>query len=187
MTHLQPFDVDANNLGLYTVNVDRTGIPPGVYGAELTVTSSVNTTSVSVLMSVVAEGAGGDVGRVYLLLIQPETGDVTAQAEATSNDGQYQFQFQGIDPGTYELSAGSDTDNDLFICDAGEACGSNLTADQPTLIDLNTDLEDIDFPVEFLISIPTINANSLQSNGKVTPQRRATSIHDRKIPNEKFN
>jgi serine protease len=72
-------------------------------------------------MSVVAEGADGDVGRVYILLIDPDSGEVTAQTEAASNSGQYQFQFANIAPGSYQLSAGSDSDNDLFICDAGEA------------------------------------------------------------------
>jgi serine protease len=182
-----PVEVDANNLGLYAVNVDRTGVPAGVYGGEVVITSNVNTTSVSILMSVVDQDSGGDVGKIYLLLIDPQTGEAAAQAEATSNNGQYQFQFQDIDAGSYELSAGSDTDNDLFICDAGEACGSYLTADQPILIDLKTDLDDIDFPVEFLISIPTINANALQSNAKVTPQRRATSNHDRKKSYEIFD
>lgn len=184
---VQPVDIDANNLGLYSVNVDRTGVPAGVYGAELIVTSSVNTTTVSVLMSVMTDGSGGDVGKVYLLLIDPQTGDTTAQAESTSSNGEYQFQFQDVDPGTYELSAGTDTDNDLFICDAGEACGSYLTADQPILIDLNTNLEDIDFPLEFLISIPTINANALESNGKATSLRRRISNHDRKTPYEIFD
>ena len=182
---VEPVEVDANRLGMYSVNVDRTGVPTGVYRAELTITSSVNTTSVSVLMSVAAESTGGDVGSVYLLLIDPQTEDVNAQAQATSNNGQYQFQFQGVDPGSYQLIAGSDTNNDLFICDASEACGSYLTADQPILIDLNTDLEGIDFPVEYLISIPTINANSVKSNAKVNPQPRAASIYDRKTPNEK--
>ena len=168
---VEPVDVDANNLGLYSVIVDRTGIPAGVYGGELTIISSVNTTSVSVLMSVVDQNSGGDVGRVYLLLLDPQTGEISAQAEATSNNGEYQFEFRGIDSGTYELSAGSDTDNDLFICDAGEACGSYLTADQPILIDLNADLEGIDFPLEFLISIPTVDATELQV---IEPQQRTT-------------
>ncbi|MFT5711158.1 MAG: serine protease [Halioglobus sp.] len=168
---VEPVEVDANDLGLYAVKVDRTGIAAGVYSGEIIVTSSINTTSVNVLMSVVAVGAGGDVGKVYLLLIDPQSGEATAQTEASSNNGEYQFQFQGVDPGSYELSAGSDTDNDLFICDAGEACGSYLTADQPTLINLSTDLEDINFPVEFLISIPTINATEVQNT---EAKKRAT-------------
>lgn len=171
---VQPAEVDANNLGLYTVNIDRTGIPTGVYGAELIVSSSVNTTTISILMSVVDESSGGDVGRVYLLLTDPQSGEVTAQAEAASNNGEYQFQFQDIEAGAYQLSAGTDTNNDLFICDAGEACGSYLTADQPIIIDLNSNLEDINFSLEFLISIPTINATELQNartSKSTTPER----------------
>jgi serine protease len=52
--------------------------------------------------------------------------------------------------------AGSDADNDLFICDAGEACGAWLTVDQPLEINLDANREDINFPVDYVISIPTI-------------------------------
>ena len=52
--------------------------------------------------------------------------------------------------------AGSDAANDLFICDAGEACGAWLTLDQPILIQLDSDRDGIDFPVEYLVSLPVI-------------------------------
>jgi serine protease len=54
--------------------------------------------------------------------------------------------------------AGSDADNDLLICDAGEACGSWLTVDQPIVIELDSDLDSIDFPVDYLIAIPASDA-----------------------------
>jgi hypothetical protein len=60
----------------------------------------------------VAEGAGGDVGRVYLLLIDTLSGDIIAQVESGSLDGLYQYQFANIPEGSYELHAVSDTDND---------------------------------------------------------------------------
>jgi len=166
-----PADIDTDGLGLYKIRVDRDGIPAGVYGAEITITSNVNTVTVSVLMSVVAEGAGGDVGRVYLLLLDTQSGDIIAQAESGGSDGLYQYRFVNVPAGNYELHAGSDSDNDLFICDAGEACGSYLTTDSPILIQLESDMGDIDFPIEFLVSIPTINTAAVSTSDRKILQR----------------
>lgn len=151
-------DVDKDDLGLYRVEVQREGLDIGVYGGNITATSTINTVTVNVLMSVIDNRAGGDVGQVYLLLAELDNGEVIAQVEASGQSGLYPFRFQNIPAGSYELHAGSDTDNDFFICDGGEACGSYLTTDQPIVIELGTDMEGIDFPIEFLVSIPTVNA-----------------------------
>ncbi len=50
--------------------------------------------------------------------------------------------------------AGTDADNDFLICDAGEACGAWLTVDQPIRIQLEKDASELDFPVEYLVSLP---------------------------------
>jgi len=152
-------DTDSDGLGLYSVEVNRDGLPIGVYGGEITVTSNINTVIVDVLMSVIDKSAGGDVGQLYLLLAEPGAGEIVAQLEVSGESGLYRYQFQDIPAGSYELHAGSDTDNDFFICDAGEACGSYLTADQPIVISLDSDTDSIDFPIEFLVNIPTLNAN----------------------------
>ena len=153
-------DTDANGLGLYSVTIDRDGLGVGVYGGEISVTSDVNTIIVRVLMSVIDESAGGDVGQVYLLLVQPDFGEIVAQLELSGESGLYRYHFQDIPAGSYELHAGTDTDNDFFICDAGEACGSYLTTDQPIVIELEEEARDIDFPIEFLVNIPTVNASN---------------------------
>ncbi|MBE9540257.1 MAG: S8 family peptidase, partial [Proteobacteria bacterium] len=167
-----PQDTDTNGLGLYKVVVDRDGLGVGVYGGQITVSSSINTITINVLMSVIDENAGGNVGQLYLLLVKPDFGEIVAQLEVSGNSGLYRYQFQDIPTGSYELHAGSDTDNDFFICDAGEACGSYLTADQPIVIELEADTHSIDFPIEFLVNIPTVNAsNSAGTDTKIS--RRA--------------
>ena len=45
-------------------------------------------------------------------------------------------------------------DNDFFICDPGEACGSYLTLDQPQDILLDQTLARLDFSVAHKIAIP---------------------------------
>ncbi len=183
---ITPSDIDTDGLGLYKVAVDRDGLGPGVYGGEITVSSNINTINVNVLMSVIDENTGGDVGQVYLLLTGPDSGEIVAQLEISGQGGLYPYQFQNIPQGSYEVHAGSDTDNDFFICDAGEACGSYLTADQPIVIELDTDMEDINFPIEFLISIPTVNANSVKpvnttlSRKRSAPGRELKKLYERR-------
>ena len=171
-----PTDVTADGLGLYSVNVDRDGLAVGVYGGEISIVSGINTISVNVLMSVIDGSAGGNVGQVYLLLAEPNFGDIVAELEVSGENGLYPYQFQDIPAGNYELHAGSDTDNDFFICDAGEACGSYLTSDQPIIIELNASREGVDFPIEFLVSIPTVMAgNSTEAEARLSrKQRRST-------------
>ena len=144
-------------MGLYNVNIQRDTLELGIYSGEITFTSNINTLTVSVLMSVIDETAGGDVGQVYLLLVESGSEEPVAQAELSGQNGLYPFRFQNIPAGSYELHAGSDTDNDFFICDAGEACGAYLTTDQPIVIDLDANIENINFPIELQISIPTVN------------------------------
>ena len=67
--------------------------------------------------------------------------------------------------------AGTDADNDFYICDAGEACGAWLTVDQPIRISLDSDVTNLDFPVEYLVSLPTIN--STEQPAVIKSRRRA--------------
>ncbi len=152
---LSPLDITTSGLGRYRVTVNRAGLTDGVYSADITASSSVNTLTIRVIMSVGGE-AEGDVGVVYILLYEQGVNEPIAQAGAIGRDGRYDFVFRNVPHGQYQIFAGSDADNDLLICDSGEACGSWLTVDQPITIKLESDREDINFPVDYLIAIPTI-------------------------------
>jgi serine protease len=80
-----------------------------------------------------------------------------AQFVSTANEGEYPFEFDGIAAGEYGIIAGSDADNDLFICDSGEACGAWLTIDQPIRIQLQGGIDNVDFPIEYIVSLPSIS------------------------------
>jgi len=157
---LVPTQVDDNGLGLYRVEVDRQGLDSGTYAADITARSTVNSLSVRVLMSVGSGEFTADVGVIYFLLYENGAELPTAQTAAVADGGNYRFAFFDIPAGNYEIFAGSDADNDLFICDAGEACGAWLTIDQPIQVVVDSDLEGISFPVEYQVTIPTVNSNS---------------------------
>ncbi|MFT4822161.1 MAG: serine protease [Halioglobus sp.] len=151
--------VDNSGLGSYQITVSREGLSPGIYSSTITADSTINSLTIEVLISVVDQDSGGDVGLLYLLLVDPETNEVAAQFDARVVTGVYPYQFDNIPAGNYELFAGTDADNDGLICDAGEACGAYLTTDQPIQIDLDGNLEEIEFPVEYRVAIPTLSSS----------------------------
>ncbi len=157
---LAPLDVDTAGLGEYSVAVDRSTLAAGIYTAEITAESSVNTLTVQVLVSA-GSTAGTNVGVIYILLYDPVGDETVTQFVSGGNGSSYPFQFTEIPAGEYEIIAGTDADNDLIICDGGEACGAWLTIDQPIRISLDSDLTELDFPVEYRVSLPS-------SSGTVT-------------------
>jgi serine protease len=149
-------NVGGDGLGEYTVSVDRASLPPGIYSAQINARSSVNNLAVQVLVSAGGVDTGADLGVIYVLLYDPLSDETVAQRAVSSNGLGYPFQFINVPAGEYELVAGTDADNDLFICDAGEACGAWLTVDQPIRITVNGDVPGLNFPVEYLVALPTV-------------------------------
>ena len=154
---LRAENVDGDGVGQYQARVDRSQLPDGIYGGLIVGTSAVNQLEIEVLITVGTQ-ADADVGLVYVLLYDPVTDTVVDQALARPGSNGYRFQFPSAPAGRYQVAAGTDLDNDLFICDAGEACGAYLTIDQPLLLDIDSDRTDIDIPIEYLVVIPTPSA-----------------------------
>ncbi|MDG1388775.1 MAG: S8 family peptidase [Halioglobus sp.] len=153
-------DIDEEGLGSYDVNINRQDLADGVYSGDIKVLSSANLVIAKVFMSVGRPGGEANVGAVYILLYDRVNEEAVAEFSATAENGRYAFQFTDVPPGQYELVAGSDSDNDFFICDAGEACGSWLTLDQPIVLELNEDRAGLDFPVEYQVFLPDITAEN---------------------------
>jgi serine protease len=162
----QPLDVDESGLGSYNIMVDRSGLSAGVYDGTITAESSVNIILLRALISVGGAGSGSDVGVIYILLYDPATDEPVTQFVSAGESSVYPFQFFDIPAGEYEIIAGSDADNDLFICDAGEACGAFLTIDQPIFIQVEDDMEGLDFPVEYQVLLPQISGQQTGSAGQ---------------------
>jgi serine protease len=118
-----------NGLGTYTIRVNRSGLVAGVYRATITIVSSANTITIPVTMEVGSPGATADAGYHYVLLIDPATLATRYQVAMSVSNGSYPFTFNDVRAGEYRLIAGTDSDNDGLICDAGEACGAYPTLD----------------------------------------------------------
>jgi len=161
---------DSDGLGRYQVRVDRSALDDGIYRGEILARSTANTLRIKVLLTV-GSNEDAELGTLYVLLYDAEEDSVIAQTLARSSDG-YRFQMQRVPAGDYLLFAGTDLNNNLRICDAGEACGALLTLDQPRRLRVDRDIDDVDFPVEYQIAIP--GRQSAAPATTVTPTLRRT-------------
>jgi serine protease len=157
--------VDADKLGTYTVIVDRNQLIPGIYAATITVDAdspTVDDIEVPVSMQVVTPIIGGNAGFHYVLLVDSETFVIEAQRNVPFSSGGYAYSFINVPAGTYQIFAGTDSNNDLFLGDPGEAFGAYLTLDQPVPITISDDRADLDFSTNFDVSLPSqLNAGGL--------------------------
>lgn len=132
-------------LGARTVSVNRAGLGVGTYTATISVASSANAVQVPVIMQVSASGAGGDAGFHYVLLLDPETGETMYDVGLTASNGRYAFSIADVAEGSYVVVAGSDYNNDFYVCDAGEACGAYPTLDSYAELVVGGNVTGVDF------------------------------------------
>ena len=150
--------VDGAGLGDYRVTVSRGGLAEGIYTVSIVFDSDANDVVVSViavagnLADLVPPGAGHH----FVLLIDPETLETVDQLESDPESGSYAFRFEEVDEGDYLVVAGTDSDNDGFVCDAGEACGAFPTTESIEALTLNRS-RNLDFVTGF--SVPFSGAS----------------------------
>ena len=144
--------------GTYEVTVDRSGLADGAYAGTVSFASNGGSADVPVRMSVGTQNAsGGDIGTIYVLVLDLEVGASVDQYNATA-DGGYAFSFSGLQAGEYGLFAGTDMDNDSFIDNEGEALGGHPTLFEADTVDLTEDRSGLEFNVTYLINVQTPSA-----------------------------
>ncbi len=135
----------ATGLGTRTVTVNRTGLAVDTYTASVTIVSTANTVTIPVIMQVSAANAQANAGFHYVLLLDPDTGEPVYDTSLRANNGVYQFSIPDVAAGSYVVLAGSDQNNDFFICDAGEACGAYPTLDSYSLLEVSSNVTGVNF------------------------------------------
>lgn len=157
--------VDANGIGSYAVTVDRGGLAVGTYTATISFTSNGGDKAVPVIMQVPDANTSltADAGYHYVLLVDPKTGKTVDTVAASVANGVYQFTFTGVPAGSYQIMAGTDMNNDGFICDTGEACGAYTTLDLPTTINVDADQSGRDFVTGFFYNLSTASVSAVSS------------------------
>lgn len=139
----------ATGLGTRTVTVNRAGLTVGTYTATITLVSTANTVIIPVIMQVSTSNAVANAGFHYVLLIDPITGETAYDTRLGANNGVYQFSIPGVVAGSYIVLAGSDFNNDLFICDAGEACGAYPVLNSFSPLRVSGSVTGVDFGTGF--------------------------------------
>jgi len=169
-----PTEVNANGAGSYTVAVQRDGLADGVYSATITVSSNANTVQVKVIMQVASNLSTGAIGQQYVLLVDPTTGVAVADTTAVQQaDGSYTYTLSNVPAGNYEIFSGTDSDNDLLICDTGESCGAYITIDAPVQVGVSQDQSGLDFVSGFSVNLADFK--SANSSQRTTGLRRSSS------------
>jgi serine protease len=85
------------------------------------------------------------------------------------NGGVYDFRFNQIKSGSYRVFAGTDFNNNGFICDVGEACGAFLTLSRPSTIEVTRQSRDsIEFNTGFNVNF--LNQQMLQDESSIPYQ-----------------
>lgn len=143
-------------LGTYTITANRNHpsvLANGTYTAKITFTTNLpSPVTVNVIMQQLAASPGANAGRHYILLLDQDF-NIVDGAAANAVNGQYTFSFGGRSAGDYFVIAGSDSNNDNFICDPGEACGAWPTLAQFDAITVGPSATGVNFFTGFETSV----------------------------------
>ena len=161
-------EVDDNGLGSYFIHLDRSQLPIGSHSSSIVIDSNAGSATMQVILQQPDpnQELSGDAGLLYLLLVNAATGEVEQETSVPVEAGDYAYSFSNVPQGDYRIYAGSDADNDFFICDAGEACGAWPVLDaRPAVIQLRQDLSDMNFSVTFNTGISSSADTRSQRKG----------------------
>jgi serine protease len=139
-------------------------------------------------MQVPDPDAGVDASRHYVLLIpvDPVTGepqfddDLVQQRTAEAKDnGSYEFKFSSINDDVYYIIAGTDMDNDGFICDEGEFCGEYPVLNQPQeIIVPGENNENLLFSTNYLLGFGQTSSDIGSKQGRKGFPRKQESANE---------
>jgi serine protease len=171
---VSPLATGVDGLGTYRAVVDRTGLADGDYSALITIDpgdDSVTPRTIAVVMRVTSADPDADAGQHYVVLVPVDAEESVAIAVDVVNvsGGEYRFDIVDVPPGDYRLFAGTDLDDDDFICDGGEACGAFPSLSDPAIISVDArqqpTVTDLTFASEFRTTATTTASASGRPGG----------------------
>ena len=144
-------------LGTWTVRVTRTGLADGVHTGSITFDGSANDVTVNVILQVSSVDLSANAGLHFVILVDNDGNSNIPAVITRANNGEYTFTINNVPAGEYRLFAGTDSDNDDFLCDAGEACGAYPTLDRPERLQVNANRSGLVFLSGFRLNLDTIS------------------------------
>ncbi|MGL6160338.1 S8 family serine peptidase [Microbulbifer sp.] len=180
ISNVEAVSVDDKGFGTYRVSVDRSDMTDGIYNSE--VVFPMNGTEnyhlpVNLQVQMGGTASGNYAGYLYILLLKAtdEDGDGVSDYETvrqlakSTDNGEYTFEFTGVEPGNYAIAAGSDLNANGFICDPGEACGYYPAGSQEDSVTVDRDLENLSLIASYYSDA---DASASSAGGEQTGQRR---------------
>lgn len=155
-------NTDAQGLGSYNLMVDRSGLADGIYTSQATFSFGAGTVAVvPVSMRVGSVNQQGQASQIYILAIAESSGELVSQFDAAlPASGQLTFSLSGLPSGNYQIVAGTDVDNDSFLCQHGESCGAYPSLSEAVYIDLSSDKQGLDFTIDVIAGFSGLGSNS---------------------------
>jgi len=151
LVSVERVSTNSQGIGEYRVVINRSGLSTGTYTANITITSSINSLRIPVIFQVAQQQQQGNAGHHYILLVDPQTTETIKEVRTVASNASYPFSFNNVPQGEYIIIAGTDFDNDGFICDEGEACGAYLTLANRTRINVSQHRSGLNFNTGFNI------------------------------------
>ncbi|MBU0992335.1 MAG: S8 family serine peptidase [Proteobacteria bacterium] len=179
--------VDSNKLGSYKISVDRTGLSIGAHNGNITFSSTSNSVFMPVLMQVAGSTDTLNAGLNYLVIVPfGSSPDETFTAfPLYAENGVYGFTITDVQAGLYNIYAGTDQNNDGYICDWGESCGIYITMSAPKLISVNNDVNGLNFSTGFRSVISDQTSLGTDTYSSKAGIARVHPIKIRKEPTQK--
>ncbi len=162
---VSPDTVDGDGLGSYQITVNRADLSGTSYLGTITFNLSTgNALKVQVSMFVGTLDNTGNAGTNYILLIDSNDNVINQATPIISGNGIFNYHFNNVPAGSYQIVGGSDIDNDQLICQLAETCGGYPTINALSNIKvINTDISNLDFVMDIL---STFGSSSLSTDGK---------------------
>lgn len=159
-------NTDPEGLGTYLLGVNRSGLADGSYTATaefISASPAVNDISVTILAQVSSINPAADAGLHYVILVNAQGGSVLPAVVTTATSGAYTFSIADAPTGSYRVFAGTDMDDDGFLCDAGEACGAYRTLDDPVVLNINPSSQAVVTALDFVSEFRAVITGLTQS------------------------
>ncbi len=153
------------------VTVDRSFLPQGSSVGALLIRSNAGDKTVPVFARTQATATGGDVGTVYVLVVDADSLETVSEAVTSAREG-YRYETGAFPAGEYLIVAGTDRNDDGFICDAGEACGIYPLFDSPLLLEMEGEMRDLDFAVSYEFSVGANQGSNSANVERLTRLKR---------------
>lgn len=159
-------------LGTWTIRVTRAGLADGVHTGTVTFDGSSNDVTVAVILQISSVDLSANAGLHFVILVDNDGNSNIPAVITRASNGEYTFTINNVPSGEYRLFAGTDSDNDDFLCDAGEACGAYPTLDKPERLLVNANRSGLVFLSGFRLNLDTFSTAAASAD---TEDSAATS------------